>query len=122
MRFLDFFFAINSKSRWPNEKGDIFYGVMGYSFPVTFVIFLLNQLVKRAISISLPFVLLLSLIIAILVFIYLLYRRNHYGDRIINAFEQTKFNKWYYILPICFGLQLGVLAFIAILYFYFGLI
>lgn len=122
MRFLDFFFAINSKSRWPNEKGDIFYGVIGYSFPVTFVIFLLNQLVKRAISISLPFVLLLFLIIAILVFIYLLYRRNHYGDRIINTFEQTKFNKWYYILPICFGLQLAVLAFIAILYFYFGLI
>lgn len=122
MRFLDFFFAINCKSRWPNEKGDIFYGVMGYSFPVTFVIFLLNQLVKRAISISLPFVLLLFLIIAILVFIYLLYRRNHYGDRIINTFEQTKFNKWYYILPICFGLQLAVLAFIAILHFYFGLI
>ena len=105
-----------------NEKGDIFYGVMGYSFPVTFVIFLLNQLVKRAISISLPFVLLLFLIRAILVFIYLLYRRNHYGDRIIDTFEQTKFNKWYYILPICFGLQLAVLAFIAILYFYFGLI
>ena len=48
--------------------------------------------------------------------------KEQYGDRIINTFEQTKFNKWYYILPICFGLQLAVLAFIAILYFYFGLI
>lgn len=105
MCIFDLYFYIWTKDNVaPEERGIFFGGVIGYSFPLMFALILMSeayevffpQLFLTYGYPSLPLILLVWVVI--LIFIYFYYKHNNRGEKIMDYYDKTKLNKWYYIL------------------------
>ena len=105
MRIVDLIFYAFSKARFPEKKGSIFDAVIfGFCFPVALTVatvirfackLCLEKINKEIFAIS---VVLISFLILIIIYLY--FKRSGKGEQIINYYEQTKYNKWYYPFTI----------------------
>lgn len=105
MRIVDLIFYAFSKARFPEKKGSIFDAVIyGFCFPVALTVatvirfackLCLEKINKEIFAIS---VVLISFLILIIIYLY--FKRSGKGERIINYYAQTKYNKWYYTFTI----------------------
>lgn len=105
MRITDLIFYAFSKARFPEKKGSIFDAVIyGFFFPVGLTVatvirfackLCLEKINKEIFAIS---VVLISFLILIIIYLY--FKRSGKGEQIINYYEQTKYNKWYYTFTI----------------------
>lgn len=101
MRIMDLIFYAFSKARFPEKKGSIFDAVIyGFCFPVALTVatvirfackLCLEKINKEIFAIS---VVLISFLILIIIYLY--FKRSGKGERIINYYEQTKYNKLCY--------------------------
>ena len=91
-------------------------GVLGYAFPlflfIPYLALVIEKIIKKPIS---PLLIWISLIAAILG-VYLFYKHKNRGEKIIDFYEQTKYNKWYYVVFLGIGMQVFVLALIHMLF------
>ena len=91
-------------------------GVLGYAFPlflfIPYLALVIEKIIKKPIS---PLLIWISLIAAILG-VYLFYKHKNRGKKIIDFYEYTKYNKWYYVVFLGIGMQVFVLALIHMLF------
>ena len=84
--------------------GGFFGGVIGYGFPLMFALILIS----KAYEVFFPqlfltygypptHVMLLGMAL-VLILIYFYYKHNGRGEKIMDYYDKTKINKWYYIL------------------------
>ena len=116
MCFFNLFFYLNSKIRWADDRGALSIGVLGYAFPlflfIPYLALVIEKIIKKTIS---PLLIWISLIAAILG-VYLFYKHKNRGEKIIDFYEHTKYNKWYYVVFLGIGMQVFVLALIHMLF------
>lgn len=108
MKVTDLIFFVFSK-RYSEEKGSIFNAVsFGFSIPVIFATSLATHFVCGILNKeekNVPFILVfISVLILALIFFY--YKRGGKGTRIIDHYEKTKYNNWYYLFIIRMALIL----------------
>lgn len=105
MRITDLIFYAFSKARFPENKGSISDAVIyGFCYPVALTVATVirfacklcwGKINKEIFAIS---VMLISVLILIIVYLY--FKRSGKGNQIIDYYEQTKYNKWYYTFTI----------------------
>ena len=111
MKVTDLIFFVFSK-RYSDEKGSIFDAVaFGFSIPVIFATYLATHFVCGILNTeekNVPFILELELFISVLILalIFFYYKRGGKGTRIIDHYEKTKYNNWYYLFIIRMALIL----------------
>ena len=111
MKVTDLIFFVFSK-RYSDEKGSIFDAVaFGFSIPMIFATYLATHFVCGILNTeekNVPFILELELFISVLILalIFFYYKRGGKGTRIIDHYEKTKYNNWYYLFIIRMALIL----------------
>ena len=103
--FFVFFFFLWTNVYVGREVWGIFFGgVIGYGFPLMFALILIS----KAYEVFFPqlfltygypptHVMLLGMAL-VLILIYFYYKHNGRGEKIMDYYDKTKINKWYYIL------------------------
>lgn len=103
MKVTDLIFFVFSK-RYSSERGSVFNAVaFGFSIPVTFAISLASHIACHIFNKeekNVPFILVIFIIALILALIFFYYKRDGKGARIIEHYEKTKYNNWYYLFII----------------------
>ena len=69
-----------------------------------------------------PFSLILLGEVVILIFIYFYYKHNNRGEKIMDYYDKTKLNKWYYILLLHVAYFVTYLSLSILLYNVLGMI
>ena len=119
MKVTDLIFFVFSK-RYSDEKGGIFNAVsFGFSIPVIFATYLATHFVCRIFNKeekNVPFILELELFISVLILalIFFYYKRGGKGTRIIDHYEKTKYNNWYYL----FFIRIALILLFAVLFLF----
>lgn len=105
MCIFDLYFYIWTKDNVaPEDRGIFFGGVIGYGFPLMFALILISKAYevffpRLFITYGYPptHVMLLGMAL-VLILIYFYYKHNGRGEKIMDYYDKTKINKWYYIL------------------------
>ena len=119
MKVTDLIFFVFSK-RYSDEKWSIFNAVsFGFSIPVIFATSLATHFVCRIFNKeekNVPFILELELFISVLILalIFFYYKRGGKGTRIIDHYEKTKYNNWYYL----FFIRIALILLFAVLFLF----
>ena len=99
MRILDLYFYIWSKGNFVSCRGWILSGVFGFFLPLLFTLSLINLFLKKYhIPILDNTIAFWSILSILLISIYFYYRHNGRGEKVIDYYEKSKYNKWYNLL------------------------
>lgn len=102
MRFIDIYFYTCSVIRF--SEGSVAYGAMGFLFPIVFLVHLLNYFCKKCWLIGLTEEASLFLVYVMTFLVYLYYKRNDRGRKIITYYsENSKIGKWYLTIALVFA-------------------
>lgn len=112
-KITDLFFYACSKGRFPDNRGSVFVAVfLGLIFPVMLAVCFLYHIAHGLFCITIQPIVVVMAVFLILILIYFYYKHNNRGEKIIDHFENTKYDRWYYLLGICILGQLFIGAFI----------
>lgn len=99
MSIFDLYFYVWSKGNFVSGRGWILSGVFGFFLPLLFTLSLINLFLKKyhipILDNTLAFWSILSIL---LISIYFYYRHNGRGEKVIDYYEKSKYNKWYNLL------------------------
>lgn len=85
---------------------------LGLIFPVMLAVCLLYHIAHEMFGITTQPIVVVMAVFLILILIYFYYKHNNRGEKIIDHFENTKYDRWYYLLGICILGQLCIGTFI----------
>lgn len=102
MSILDLYFYVWSKSRYVNDRGCVSDGIIGFAFPAIFALYAINKVFITLFYYQIyhSFFTYVIILCIILILIYAYYRHNGRGEKVIDYYEKSKYNKWYNLLPL----------------------
>lgn len=100
MSILDLYFYVWSKSRYANDRGCVSDGIIGFAFPAIFALYAINKVFITLFYYQMyhSFFTYVIILCIILILIYAYYRHNGRGEKVIDYYEKSKYNKWYNLL------------------------
>ena len=99
MRFIDIYFYTFSVIKF--SEGSVSHGAMGFCFPIMISVHLINYFCKKCWLIGLTKEALLFLVFVMTFLVYLYYKRNDRGRKIITYYsENSKIGKWYFTIAL----------------------
>lgn len=99
MSIFDLYFYVWSKGNFVSCRGWILSGVFGFFLPLLFTLSLINLFLKKYhIPILDNTIAFWSILSILLISIYFYYRHNGRGEKVIDYYEKSKYNKWYNLL------------------------
>ena len=99
MSIINLYFYIWSKGNFVSCRGWILSGVFGFFLPLLFTLSLINLFLKKYhIPILDNTIAFWSILSILLISIYFYYRHNGRGEKVIDYYEKSKYNKWYNLL------------------------
>ena len=92
-KFFDVYFYLGSQWRYEN---DILIGALFWGYPISVWLGTIANSIRKIFNFELPTLVALILTIVLTWFIYLYYKHNGRGERIIDTFNRKKYMvKWY---------------------------
>ena len=97
MKLFYLYFWVCSKGVTFSKSGDMEPGVIGLVLPIFLVVDLFLYFLSSCFQINIPMALVIFIAVVLDIPVFLFFKKNNKGKKIIKYYDRKKFNKWYYV-------------------------